>query len=94
MAVLIPRTRTIGVRLSEEEYANVSKFCAQNGARSIADLARQAIHIFMSNANRETAAVSVESARDKHVKRLEEEIAKLSAEMAALNDDKKRGAGD
>jgi hypothetical protein len=94
MAVLIPRTRTIGVRLSEEEYADVSEFCAQNGVRSIADLARQAIHIFMLNANQKTAAISVASLRDKHVKRLEEEIAKLSAEMAILNDDKKRGAGD
>jgi hypothetical protein len=92
MAVLTPRTRTIGVRLSEEEYANVSKFCVQNGTRSIADLTRQALYVFILNANRETAAVSIENARDKHVKHLEEEIAKLSAEMAALNNDKKRGA--
>lgn len=84
MAVLIPRIRTIGVRLSEEEYATLEKFCVESGARSISDLARNAIWSFVNRANQESTLTSTVNQNVAHVKDLEERIARLSAEIALL----------
>ena len=52
MAVLIPRVRTIGVRLSKEEYAALERFAVESGARSISDVARTAICTFLRKSTR------------------------------------------
>lgn len=84
MAVLIPRIRTIGVRLSEEEYAALEKFCVESGARSISDLARNAIWSFVNRANQESALTSTVNENIAHVRDLEQKIARLSTEIALL----------
>lgn len=84
MAVLIPRIRTIGVRLSEDEYSSLEKFCIESGARSISDLARNAIWSFVNRANQDTALASTVNQNAAQVKDLEEKIAKLSDEIALL----------
>lgn len=43
------RSRMISFRLSEEEYEALKGSCSQNGARSVSDLARSAMHQFLGN---------------------------------------------
>ncbi len=44
MAILKRRSRMISFRLSEDEYASVRSLCENEGARSVSDLARDAVH--------------------------------------------------
>jgi hypothetical protein len=45
----------ISVRLSEEEYSALRRLCLVTGARSVSDLARDAMRALMNGANRENA---------------------------------------
>jgi hypothetical protein len=84
MTVLIPRIRTIGIRLSEEEYSSLEKFCVESGARSISDLARNAIWSFVNRVNQDTSLASTVNQNAAQVQGLEEKIARLSKEIALL----------
>jgi Arc/MetJ-type ribon-helix-helix transcriptional regulator len=44
MAILKRRSRMVSFRLSEEEYADLRSLCETGGARSVSDLARDAVH--------------------------------------------------
>ena len=44
MAILKRRSRMISFRLSEDEYASLRSLCENEGARSVSDLARDAVH--------------------------------------------------
>lgn len=82
MAVLIPRIRTLGVRLSEDEYSSLEKFCLESGARSISDLARTAICSLLSRGDQENALASAVNQNVARVKELQQEIEMLRAEIA------------
>src|SRR5882672_7989524 len=43
MPILKPRNRLVYFRISEEEFRKVSDMCESEGARSLSDLARQAM---------------------------------------------------
>ena len=83
MVVFVPRTRTIGVRLSEEEFAALERFCVDSGARSISDFARNAICEFLHHSNQQSvlALVSENSAQ---LKNLESKLLQISAEIDLL----------
>lgn len=82
VTILVPRIRTIGVRLSEDEYSALEKFCVESGARSISDLARTAICSFVNRANQESTLVSVVNQHAAQVKELEQKLKRLSADLA------------
>lgn len=84
MAVLIPRLRTLGVRLSEDEYLSLEKFCVESGARSISDLARTAIAAFLMHAHQEHGLASIVNQHAVQVKDLEQRIERLTSEIALL----------
>ena len=44
VAVLKRRSKMISFRLSEQEYADLRNVCENAGARSVSDLARDAVH--------------------------------------------------
>ena len=44
MAILKRRNRMISFRLSEDEYTSLRSLCESEGARSVSDLARDAVH--------------------------------------------------
>ena len=44
MAILKRRNRMISFRLSEDEYTSLRSLCENEGARSVSDLARDAVH--------------------------------------------------
>ena len=41
----------ISVRLSEEEYSALRRLCSVTGARSVSDLTRDAMRVFLNSAN-------------------------------------------
>lgn len=82
--VLIPRTRTISVRLSEEEHAALEKFCLDSGARCISDLARNAIRSFVSQASDESTLLENVVQNSTQVKELEQRLEVLADEFATL----------
>ena len=82
MAVLIQRIRTLGVRLTEDEYSSLERFVVESGARSISDLARSAICSFMSHGNQENALAVTVNQNVAQVKELQQRIEILTAEIA------------
>jgi hypothetical protein len=48
LAILKRRSRMISFRLSEDEYASLRSVCESEGARSVSDLARDAVHRLIS----------------------------------------------
>jgi hypothetical protein len=84
MVVLIPRIRTINVRLSEEEYLELEQFCVASGARSISDLVRSAMHSLVTNGNRDISLVSSVNEYSTHVRDLELRVTELAAEHASF----------
>lgn len=44
MTVLKRRSRMVSFRLSEEEYEGLKRICVTVGARSLSDVARDAVH--------------------------------------------------
>ncbi len=60
MKILYPRTHQVSFRLSEEEYDHLRTYCASAGARSISDLARQAVCQLTDHPRRRDAALDVE----------------------------------
>ena len=53
MAVLKPRSRTISIRLSEEEFLTLKHLCSVTGARSVSDMTRDAMRVVLSGVNRD-----------------------------------------
>lgn len=94
MSVLIPRTRTIGVRLSEQEYAALEKYCVENGARSISDLARSAICSLVNAVNQDHAPVEGMDGPSMVVKHLQKKLEMLAAEIASLKAGVQPGGGE
>jgi hypothetical protein len=91
MAVLIPRTRSISVRLSDQEFADLQRFCAANGLRSISDLTRNAIcgllnHSDQSDVNSTALAYAAQ------IKGLEQKVERLAMEVESFKSKKKFAA--
>lgn len=53
MTIRNPRSRTISIRLSEEEYVRLKRLCAVTGARSVSDLTRDAMGVMLGGPNRD-----------------------------------------
>lgn len=83
MTVLDPRTRTIGIRVSEDEYAELERFCTTGGARSISDLARTAIWEFVHRVGRQRSRPN-SAERSSKMQMLEQRIERLTVEIASL----------
>jgi len=53
MVIQHPRSRTISIRLSEEEYLTLKHLCVTTGARSVSELARDAMRVVLNGVNRD-----------------------------------------
>ena len=84
MAVLIPRIRTINVRLSEEEYLELERFCVASGARSISDLVRNTMNSLVASRNQDNSLASSVIEYSAHVKDLELRVKELAAELESF----------
>ncbi len=81
MKALQRRTRMISVRLSEEEYSALRRLCFMTGARSVSDLARDAMRKLLNGGHRETA---LESQMETFRLQMEHLIAQLRSEISTF----------
>jgi hypothetical protein len=84
VTILAPRVRTIGVRLSQDEYLLLEKFCVETGAHSIAEVARNAINAHIQNVSRKSALARNASRSVLEMKDLQAILAQLTWEIAQL----------
>jgi hypothetical protein len=84
MIVLRPRSRTISVRISEEEFSALRRICVASGARSLSDLAREAMHGLLNRAGKENGGDGAREEVYAQMKDLEQRVQELSVEVASI----------
>lgn len=75
MTVMKRRSKMISVRLSEDEYRDLIALCQERGARSLSDLARDAMNGLLEKGNGRAAEVERLQGR---VMELESEVRRLA----------------
>jgi hypothetical protein len=78
VAVLKPRERLVYFRISEDEFHQFTSVCEQAGARSLSELARNAVQRLIAQCDRDREG------RDPNVEMLEKLIAELTAQLRFL----------
>jgi len=74
----------ISVRLSDEEYAALMRLCIVTGARSISDLARDAMRVLLTGVNREVVPGSYMDEFRAEIRNLGKTIEQLAAEITTF----------
>lgn len=82
MSVLKPRERSVYFRISEDEFHQFVGVCEQQGARSVSDLARNAVQRLIADCNRQREDVEVTP----KVQVLEKLIADVTRQLELLNE--------
>jgi hypothetical protein len=77
----------ISVRLSDEEYSALRRLSIVAGARSVSDLARDAMHVLLNGANREDGLGSHMVEFRAEIRNLDKRIEQLAAAVATLKTD-------
>jgi hypothetical protein len=72
--------------MSEEEFSTLRRLCLSTGARSLSDLAREAMRGLLNGANQEGDAARSEYSAQ--MRDLEQKVDKLSAEIALFKADR------
>ena len=80
MAVLKPRERLVYFRISEDEFRQFVSVCEQAGARSISDLARNAVQRLIADGQRHREDHSI----DEKIQVLERLIAAVTEQLQLL----------
>jgi predicted DNA-binding protein len=81
MKVLKPRSRTISVRLSEDEYEALRHLCSVTGARSVSDLTRDAVNSLLRGVNSEIAPARQLDEYRAGIRNMERRVAQLEASI-------------
>jgi len=81
VAVLKPRERLVYFRISEDEFHQFVSVCAQEGARSVSDLARSAVQRLIADGNRHREDRELTP----KVEMLEKLIAELTSQVRSLS---------
>jgi hypothetical protein len=79
----------ISVRLSEEEYLALRQLCTATGARSVSDLARDAMHMVLRGANRDGFLGFYIDEFRSQIRNLDSKIEKLTVDITANKSDAK-----
>jgi hypothetical protein len=85
-----PKSRTISVRVSEEEYSALRGLCARTGARSVSALTRDAMRTLMDGVNRDEALGCHMNDFRAHIRKLNKNIERLSHSITTLKADSSR----
>jgi hypothetical protein len=84
MTVLKPRSRTISIRLSEDEFLALKQLCSVTGARSVSDFTRDAMRVVLTGANRDDVlGLRLDEFRVQ-LKNLDRKIEKLAAGINSI----------
>ena len=74
----------INVRVSEEEYLELERFCVASGARSISDLVRNTMNSLIASRNQDSSLASSVIEYSAHVRDLELRVKQLAAELESF----------
>ena len=74
----------INVRLSEEEYLELERFCIASGARSISDLVRSTMHSVVTGGDQNNSLALSVKKYSALVRNLELTVKELAAELASI----------
>ena len=88
MAVLKPRSRTISIRLSEEEFLSLKNLCSVTGARSVSDLTRDAMRVVLNGLNRDDVLGLRMDEFHAQLKNLDRKIDQLAAGITSFKTDR------
>ncbi len=88
MRVLRPRSRIVSIRMSEEEFTTLRRVCVATGARSLSDLAREAMRSLLNDANQRSDGEASRIEYSAQMRDLEQKVEKLSAEIALVKADR------
>jgi hypothetical protein len=84
MPVQNPRSRTISIRLSEQEYLGLKRLCIVTGARSVSDLTRDAMRVVLNGVSRDDVlGLRMEEFRSL-LKSLDRKIDQLAAGLSGI----------
>jgi DNA-binding transcriptional regulator GbsR (MarR family) len=89
VAVFKPRERLVYFRISEDEFRQFSSVCEQGGARSVSDLARNAVQRLIADGNRQREGQELE---DK-MRVLENLIAAVTEQLQLLTTSRESANG-
>lgn len=81
MAVLKPRERLVYFRVSEDEFRQFVSVCEQAGARSVSDLARNAVQRLIAEGQRHREG----NGMDEKIQALERLIAAVTEQLQLLS---------
>ena len=81
MAVLKPRERLVYFRISEDEFGQFLSVCKQEGARSVSDLARNAVQRLIAEGQTQRE----DRALEPRIQLLEKLIAQVTAQLEVLS---------
>jgi hypothetical protein len=84
MKTLKRRTRTITIRLSEEEHAALCRLSLTSGARSASDLMREALHMVLRGANPDSYLGFPTYDNPFQIRDLERKVEQLAVELSSL----------
>jgi hypothetical protein len=87
MRVLRPRSRIVSIRMSEEEFSTLRRICLTTGARSVSDLAREAMRGLLNGTSQETGDTT-RNEYSAQMRELEQRVDKLSAEIEMFKSDR------
>jgi hypothetical protein len=90
VAVLKPRERLVYFRISEDEFRQFNSVCEQGGARSVSDLARNAVQRLIADGQRQRQDEELEG----KMRLLENLIAAVTEQLNLLAASRVRGRGD
>jgi hypothetical protein len=88
MRVLRPRSRIVSIRMSEEEFSTLRRICLATGARSVSDLAREAMRGLLNGTNQPNGGDRGMNEYSAQMRDLEQKVEKLSAEVALVKADR------
>jgi hypothetical protein len=72
----------ISIRLSEDEYTGLKRLCGVSGARSVSDLAREAMRVLLNGNTKEDALGSRIEEFRLQMRSLDRKIEELSARLS------------
>ncbi len=90
MAVLKPRERLVYFRISEDEFRQFNSVCEQGGARSVSDLARNAVQRLIADGQRQRQGEELEE----KMRLLENLIAAVTEQLHLLARSQGRAGAD
>jgi hypothetical protein len=81
MAPLIKRrTKMVSIRLLDDEYQQLKQLCVAKGARSVSDLAREAMFRMLARPGADSGHLNLED----RVRKLDQTVATLGEKMEAI----------